>query len=170
MSALEARHLTGAVSHVGVSLARVALTLLDGPRSSVPAPTPTPDETWRGRGKPPLRRAHAGLERERTGVPRDDRPLRLVGGRLVAGGADEVGRVRQMCPDRVPSFALNLVKITSVLPGERARRIVRPDVREEQQDLGLQLPMGLRNPWTCRCLHDETVHLGMRPRCCEPVS
>lgn len=47
MSALELRHLTGAVSHVGVSLARVALTLLDGPRSSVPAPTPTPDETWR---------------------------------------------------------------------------------------------------------------------------
>ena len=47
MSALEARHLTGAVSHVGVSLARVAQTLLDGPRASVPAPTPTPDETWR---------------------------------------------------------------------------------------------------------------------------
>lgn len=45
MSALEMRHLTGAVSHVGVSLARVAQTLLDAPRSS--ASTPISDGTWR---------------------------------------------------------------------------------------------------------------------------
>ncbi|MEV8359165.1 CoA transferase [Microbacterium sp. NPDC076895] len=47
MSALEVRHLTGAVSHVGVSLARVAQTLLDAPRSPAPSSTPVSDETWR---------------------------------------------------------------------------------------------------------------------------
>lgn len=47
MSALEVRHLTGAVSHVGVSLVRVAQTLLDAPRSPAAASSDNRDETWR---------------------------------------------------------------------------------------------------------------------------
>lgn len=45
MSTLEARHLNGGVSHVGVSLARVAQTLLDAPRPG--APRDEPDDAWR---------------------------------------------------------------------------------------------------------------------------
>lgn len=44
-NALEVRHLTGGISHVGVSLARVAQTLLDAPRSG--APRDEPDDAWR---------------------------------------------------------------------------------------------------------------------------
>lgn len=45
MSALEARHLHGSVSHVAVSLARVAQALLDAPRSA--ASDSGSDEAWR---------------------------------------------------------------------------------------------------------------------------
>lgn len=50
MNALETRHLSGAASHVAVSLARVAQTLLHAPRPPVSeAPPVTPDESWRDR-------------------------------------------------------------------------------------------------------------------------
>jgi len=50
MNALETRHLSGAASHVAVSLARVAQSLLDAPRlPASEAPPVTPDESWRDR-------------------------------------------------------------------------------------------------------------------------